>query len=103
MTLTATATAGLTELTPVTSGNIVFSPGAAAQLAFTTQPGGGDAGEAWAAQPAVTLRDAYGNAVTGTAQTVTLAIQNDAGPGGVLSGTKTMAVNTGTGVASFNG
>ena len=44
-----------------------------------------------------------GNTVTGTAQNVTLAIQNNAGPGGVLSGTPTVAVNTTTGVATFSG
>ena len=40
--------------------------------------------------------------MTGTAQTVTLAIQNNAGSG-TLSGTTTVAVNTGTGVATFSG
>lgn len=80
MTLTATATAGETSLTAVTSGNIVFSAGAAAKLAFTTQPGGGTGGTAWTTQPVVTLQDANGNTVTGTAQNVTLAIQNNAGP-----------------------
>ena len=50
-------------------------------------PGGGTGGTAWPQQPAVTLEDAGGNTVTGTAQNVTLAIQNNAGPGGVLSGT----------------
>ncbi len=103
MTLTATPTMGMTLLTPVTSGNIVFSAGAAAKLAITTQPGGGMAGDALSTQPAVTLQDAYGNTVMGTAQNVTLAILNNAGPGGVLSGTKTVAVNTGTGVATFSG
>ena len=103
MTLTATATAGETSLTAVTSGNIVFSAGAATQAVFTTQPGGGTGGTAWATQPVVTLEDANGNTVTGTAQNVTLAIQNNAGPGGALSGTTTVAVNTSTGLAAFSG
>jgi hypothetical protein len=77
--------------------------GAAAKLAFTTQPGNGTGGSAFSTQPAVTLQDAGGNTVTGTAQDVTLAIQYNAGPGGTLSGTKTVAVNTGTGVATFSG
>ena len=103
MTLTATASAGETSLTAVTSGNIVFSAGAATQAVFTTQPGGGTGGTAWATQPVVTLEDANGNTVTGTAQNVTLAIQNNAGPGGALSGTTTVAVNTSTGLAAFSG
>ena len=103
MTLTATATAGETSLTAVTSSNIVFSSGAATQLVFSTQPGGGTAATAWSQQPVVTLEDANGNTVTGTVQNVTLTIQNNAGPGGVLSGTTTMAVNTSTGLATFSG
>ena len=75
--------------------------GAAAKLAFTTQPGGGTGGTAWTTQPAVTLQDAGGNTVDGHGQNVTVAIRNNAGPGGTLSGTATMAVDTGTGVASF--
>ena len=102
MTLTATASAGETSLTPVTSGNIAFSAGAATQLVLTTQPGGGTGGTAWTQQPIVTLEDANGNTVTGTAQNVTLAIQNNAGPGGTLSGTTTVAVNTSTGLATFS-
>jgi trimeric autotransporter adhesin len=103
MTLTATATSGETSLTAATSGNIVFSAGATTQLVFTTQPGGGTGGTAWTTQPVVMLEDAGGNTVTGTAQNVTLAIQNNAGPGGVLSGTTAVAVNTGTGLDTFSG
>ncbi len=102
-----TATISVTDGSISSSGadqlTVVVSAGAANKLAFTTQPGGGTGGTAWGTQPAVTLQDAYGNTVTGTAQNVTLAIQNNAGPGGTLSGTKTVAVNTGTGIASFSG
>src|SRR5207247_11204999 len=80
--------------------NIVFSPGAAAQLAFTTQPGGGTGGTAWTTQPVVTVQDANGNTVTNDTSTVTLAILNNAGPGGVLSGTLTKAAVAG--VANFS-
>jgi len=79
------------------------TPGVASNLVFTTQPGGGTGGVAWTTQPVVTLEDASGNTVTGTAQNVTVAIQNNAGPGGVLSGTTTVAVNTSTGLATFSG
>ena len=103
--------------TPLASGNITKSgtesqissnmgtltevAGAAAKLAFTTQPSGGTGGTAWATQPVVTVQDAYGNTVTTNTSTVTLAISNNAGPGGNLSGTLTEAAAAG--VASFSG
>ena len=98
--ITAGATGPFTS-SPTQTETVTVGP--AAQLAFTTQPGGGTGGTAWSTQPAVKLEDAGGNTVTGTAQNVTLAIQNNAGPGGVLSGTTMVAVNTGTGVATFSG
>ncbi|MGL5019973.1 MAG: alpha-L-fucosidase [Luteolibacter sp.] len=72
-------------------------------LAFTTQPGGGRAGAVWAAQPVVTLLDSNGNPKLGTTQNVTLSIQNNSGPGAVLNGTKTVAVNPANGRATFSG
>jgi hypothetical protein len=97
---TLTATSG--ALTAPTYPPITISVGAAAQLVFTTQPGGGTAGTAWASEPAVTLEDAGGNTVTGTAQTVTVAIWYNAGsPAGTLSGTAAVAVVTTTGIATF--
>ncbi|MCX6879124.1 MAG: hypothetical protein NTW21_35760, partial [Verrucomicrobia bacterium] len=85
------------------TATVTFTVGAVAKLAFTTQPGNGIPDSPLATQPKVTLQDAYGNTVTGTAQDVTVEIQDNAGPGGVLSGTKTVAVDTGTGVATFSG
>jgi hypothetical protein len=90
-------------LTSATSLPFTISAGAASKLAFTTQPGGATAGAALSPQPGVTLQDQFGNPVIGTAQNVTLAISNNAGPGGTLSGTLTVAVNMGTGVATFAG
>jgi len=100
----ATLTAATSLPSPLSSATQAetVNVAAAAQLAFTIQPGGGTGGTAWTSQPAVTLRDAYGNTVTGTAQNVTLAIQNHAGSGS-LSGTVTAAVNTSTGVATLSG
>ena len=69
-------------------------------LAFTTQPGGGPAGMAWAIQPVVTLQDGSGQVVAGTPQTVTLALQNG-GLGATLNGNVTVA--TVAGVATFTG
>ena len=90
------------SLTSTDSGTITVTPGTANKLAFTTQPSGGSTGTVWTIQPVVTLQDSSGNTVTGTAQNVTLAIQNNPGSG-TLSGTKTVAVNTSTGQASFSG
>ena len=102
---TLTATGSTVNTTPgvVVSSGFDITTGPATKLGFTTQPGGGTAGFAWAQQPVVALQDAGGNTVTGTAQNVTLAIQNNAGPGGVLSGTKVVAVNTTTGLATYSG
>ncbi len=99
-TLEATTAGGLTS---GASDAFDITVGPAAKLAFTTQPGDSYAGSALTTQPAVTLQDAYGYTVLGTAQNVTLAIQNNAGPGGVLSGTLTQPVDTGTGIATFSG
>src|SRR5204863_2997852 len=96
---TLTATGNTVSTTPgvVVTNAFNITGGAATKLAFTTSPSNSTGGVAFPTQPVVTLQDNNGNTVTGTAQTVTLAIQNDAGPGGVLSGTKTVAVNTSTG------
>jgi hypothetical protein len=101
MTLTATATAGETSLTAVTSGNIVFSAGAAAKLAFTTQPGGGTSGTAWTTQPVVTVEDANGNTVTGSSASITLAIGTNP-TGGTLTCT-TNPQSASSGVDTFAG
>ena len=82
-------------------GTLTEVAGAANKVAFTTQPGSGTGGTAWGTQPAVTLQDQVGNTVDGHGQNVTVAIQNNAGPGGTLSGTKTVAVNTGSGCGDF--
>jgi hypothetical protein len=105
MTLTATATAGETSLSTVTSGNIVFSAGAATQLVYTTQPGGGTGGTAWTAQPVVTVEDANGNTVTGSSASITLTITSgtptSGGPGTLTCTTNPMTPNSG--VATFTG
>ena len=98
-----TLTAGSSGLTSATSSAFNITVGTAAKLAFTTSPSSSTGGVAFTTQPVVTLQDAGGNTVTGTAQSVTVAIQSNAGPGGVLSGTTTVAVNTVTGQATFSG
>ncbi len=94
-------TASSPGLTSVLSREFSVSAAAASKLAFTTSPGNGSAGIPFAVQPAVTLEDAFGNPVGDVAQTVTLAIQNNAGPGGALLGTKSIPVNMLTGRATF--
>ena len=82
------------------SGTQTVTAGASSKLAFTTQPGAGQPGTAWATQPVVSVQDAGGNTVTSNTSTVTLAISNNAGPSGVLSGTKAKAAVAG--VATFS-
>ncbi len=77
-----------------------IAAGAANKLAFTTQPGNGTGGTALTTQPVVTVQDQYGNTATSDTSTVTVAILNNAGPGGVLSGTLTK--QAGAGVADFS-
>ena len=96
-------TASSGGLTTAVSDTFVVHAGAAARLAFTTGPGGGTAGTPFPVQPVVTLQDALGNTVTGTAQTVTLAVLDDPSGGATLSGTKVLALNTVTGQAAFAG
>jgi hypothetical protein len=86
-------------LAAVSSGNIVFSAGAAAKLAFTTQPGNGTGGSALSTQPVVTVQDANGNTVTTDTSSVMLASGTNPG-GGTLSGTKTVAAVAGVATCS---
>ena len=88
--------------TGVASASVTVGASGAAQLGFVTSPGGGPTNQVWAAQPVVAVEDANGNLVKGTAQMVTLAIQNNPA-GGTLSGTRTAAVNTSTALATFSG
>ena len=70
---TLTATDG--ALTPARSTSIVtITVGAAAKLAFTTQPARSTGGVAFATQPAVTVQDLGGNTVTGDTSSVALAL-----------------------------
>jgi trimeric autotransporter adhesin len=63
------------------------SVGAAAQLLFTTQPGGGaTGGTTFPTQPVVTAQDAGGNVVTAYAGPVTLSILSGGAAGATLSG-----------------
>jgi prepilin-type N-terminal cleavage/methylation domain-containing protein len=73
-------TAASTGLTSAVSGTFNVTVGAPAKLAFTTQPGGGAVNAVWATavQPKVTVQDAFGNTITTSTVSVTLAITSGA-------------------------
>lgn len=71
--------------TSATAG-VTVATGPATQLVFTTQPGGATGGSAFTSQPAVTARDARGNAVTDYAGDVRLSILRGGAAGAALSG-----------------
>lgn len=95
-TFTATAASGKAG----TSGSVQITAGSVSQLVFTTQPGGAVAGVPFTQQPVVTAKDAGGNAVTGYAGTVALAIKPGTGSGGTLIG---CGASLSGGVATFSG
>jgi Tfp pilus assembly protein PilV len=97
---TYTLTAAATGFTTVTSNTFTITFGAATQIAFSTQPGGGADGTAWGTQPAVSVEDASGNVVTNATNQITLALGTN--PGGALACT-TNPLNANAGVASFAG
>jgi urease accessory protein UreF len=65
--------ASASGLASACSTAITLAPATASQLAFTTQPVAGAATAAFAAQPVVTVQDAYGNTVTGSSAPILLA------------------------------
>ena len=73
-------------------------------MSFSTQPGGGTPAAIWSTQPVITFKDAYGNfELASNPHTVALTISNNAGPGGIMSGTTSVAMNTLTSQAAFSG
>lgn len=74
--------------------------GPAAKLAFSTQPSNVATGASISPAVQVSIEDANGNLVNTATSAVTIAISNNAGPGGVLSGTLT--ANAVAGVATFS-
>jgi adhesin/invasin len=91
---TLTATAGALSTTFSATGTAA----AASRLVVTTQPSGSvQSGTAFPQQPAVQLRDAFGNAVSQAGVTVTASIATG---GGTLGGTTTASTDAG-GVATF--
>ncbi len=95
-----TLTASSQGLTSATSLAFDVTPGAAAALAFTTQPSTIVTGVAFNPAVAVAVRDAFGNTVTSSTATLGLALANN--PSGA-SLTGTLSVNAVNGVATFPG
>lgn len=95
-------TASSAALASAVSDQFTITTAAASKLEFTTSPGGGSSGIPFAVQPVVTLEDAFGNPVNNIPQTVTVAIRDNAGPGGNLIGTKSISVSLATGRATFS-
>jgi len=81
-----------------TSSAFTITAGAAAQLVFTVQPSTTTAGASIAPAVRVTARDAQGNTVPSFTGNVAVAIGTN--PGGILSGTTTVAAVAG--VATFS-
>jgi len=95
-TYTLTASAG--ALTTALSSSITISHGAAAKLAFTSQPPASIATAAGFGA-VVTVQDAAGNTVTGNSSQVSVALTT--ANGATLNGTKSVAALNG--VATFSG
>ena len=95
-----TATDGAVATQPGTRLPVSVSAAAASQLQVVTQPVGGASGAVLATQPAVAVRDPYGNRIEGDSTTVvTVALAS--GAGGQVQGTLTATAASGT--ASFAG
>ncbi len=94
--LTASRTSG-DPLNAGDSTGFAVNPAAAAKVAFTTQPGNSILGSAITGPPTVSVQDTFGNTVTTSTASITLAIAANPG-GGVLSGTTTRNASSGTAV-----
>jgi len=93
-----TLTASATGLTGATSAAFNVSAGAAAKLVFSTQPGTATAGSNLPGPPTIAVQDNFGNPITSSSASITIAIANNPASG-TLSGTTT--VNASGGSASF--
>lgn len=94
-----TLTASSPGLTGATSSSFTISPGAAAALVFSTQPGNAILGSQLPGPPTVLVQDSLGNTVTSSSASVSIAL--GANPGGAtLSGTTTRSAAFG--IAAFN-
>ncbi len=93
-----TVQATASGLTAATSNSFNITPGAAARLVFTAQPGDARANQAFPAQPVVVVQDSFSNTVTSFNSAVTITVAS--GPGTLGGATTVNAVN---GVVTFSG
>ena len=98
-----TLVAASTGLTSATSTAFNITVAAAAQLGFTQQPGGGTGGVAWATQPKIAIQDAFGNTVTTSTASVTLAITGGTGTTGAVLTCTTNPLAAVAGIATYAG
>ena len=82
-----------------TSSSFNITAGTATHLVFTNQPNGGQSGVAWTQQPAVAVKDAWGNTVLTSTASITIAPTSGTG----LSCTGGIAKTAVNGVATFSG
>jgi hypothetical protein len=100
---TYTLTATVSDLTPAVSDPFTIVPVQGAKLVFSTRIAGASAGEGFAAQPAVTVLDRYGNTAYGSTAVVSLylvAVTPESYDATLSGMTKVKFVN---GAASFTG
>lgn len=98
-TVAETKSISVTSPVAIAGASVVFVAGPATKLGFSAQPDAGTEDQLFVIQPAVDVQDAFGNRVTTSTATITLAL--DAGSNGTLNGTKVLAATAGR--ASFTG
>ena len=94
-----TLTVSDSGLTSATTGTISVSPAAASQLVLEETPTSGTAGQALSPSITAAVEDPFGNVVTSNTSNVTIAVAS--GPGGLTSGSTTLA-EAANGVATFS-
>lgn len=92
-----------TGLTSAASSTFNVTVGAAAKVAFTTQPAGAAAGANLGTQPKVTVQDAFGNTITTSSASVTLSITSGTGTSGAVLTCTANPKAAASGVATFAG
>src|SRR5439155_25227458 len=98
---TVTATDTVTSSITGTTNSITVNPATASQLAFTTQPPATGTKKNQSFTVAVTVKDPYGNTVTTSTASITVAIMSGTGTtGAVLTGGG--PVNATGGAATFS-
>jgi hypothetical protein len=94
-----TLTASTTGLPNATSATFNVAPGTATKLGFIVQPSTAAAGSNISPAVQVAMQDAFGNTVTSSSATISVAIENNPA-NGVLAGSSPVA--TSSGVATFS-